>query len=194
MEPALRISVVVTSGLGTVATADEEEMLDGTGLNTFDNLVSYTEDAVTGETAENLAVVSVSFETGKFLCLCDYFSKVTVDYVGNSGPAYEAGGVDIALVAFNRLLNAVGGHEDCTGELCKFLGLILPCGSVMSVEMVELLQFGITMAGQHFAVGINIDSGTFGLLEKLAQILKIVTGTRMALPALAPRGTSVGTG
>ena len=92
-------------------------------------------------------------------------------------------------------LDAVGGHEDGPGKLGELLALVLPGGSVVAVEMLVFLQFGITVGGQHLAVGVHIDALALALLENTLQILaESWPETKMALPFLWPRGTSVGTG
>ena len=45
----------------------------------------------------------------------------------------------------------------------------------MTIEMGILLQVRVTMGWQHFTMGINVDSFSFGLLQKLLQILKIMS-------------------
>ena len=50
------------------------------------------------------------------------------------------------------------------------------------------------MAGQHLAVGVDVDPLAFGLLEQLFQVLQVVAGDEDALPLTGVMRTCVGTG
>ena len=62
------------------------------------------------------------------------------------------------------LLNTVGGHDDGPGKLGKFFGLILPGGAIVAIKMSMFFEFRISVAGQHFTMGIDIDALAVGLL------------------------------
>ena len=72
--------------------------------------------------------------------------------------------------------------------------LILPCGTEVAFEMTVLFQFGISVRGQHFTVGVDIHTLAFGLLEKFSQIIQIVTGNHDERSFSTVRLTSVETG
>ncbi len=46
----------------------------------------------------------------------------------------------------------------------------------MTVEMAVLLQLGVAVAGQHLAVGVDVDALVLGLLQEHGQILEVVAG------------------
>ena len=82
------------------------------------------------------------------------------------GPADQAGGEDAALVGLLGLLDAVGGHQDGAGEGGELLGLVLPGPAVVAVEVGVFLQFRVAVAGQHLAVGVDVDALALGLLQQ----------------------------
>ena len=90
--------------------------------------------------------------------------------MGNTRPAHKTGGVDIGFVFFLGLLDTVGGHEDGPGKSGKFLGLVLPGGPVMSVEMIVFFQLRIAVAGEHFAMGVDIDPLPLALFQNFFQV------------------------
>ena len=47
--------------------------------------------------------------------------------------------------------------------------------------MFELTQFRVAVRRQHFTVGIDVNAGTFGLLQQVVQIFQVVTGDQDAL-------------
>ena len=53
-----------------------------------------------------------------------------------------------------------------TWKIGEFLVLILPGGAEMTIEMWIFLQLRIAVAGQHFAVGVDVDALALGLLEQ----------------------------
>ena len=44
--------------------------------------------------------------------------------------------------------------------------------------MFEFTQFRVAVRRQHFAVGIDVNAGAFGLLQQVMQIQQIVTGNQ----------------
>jgi len=101
--------------------------------------------------------------------------------MGDIRPADQAGGEDIGLVGIPGFLDAVGGKEDGPREFRHLLLLILPGGAEVTVEMAVLLQLGIAVAGQHLAMGVDVDALVPGLLQEHGQILEVVTGDQDAL-------------
>ena len=98
------------------------------------------------------------------------------------GIGYHLCGEYAVGIACLRRHQAVGGKQHRRRQLCKFLLLILPCCAEVALEMRILFQFGITMCGQHFAMGINIDAPALGLLQQQLEIMQIVTGNHNKRP------------
>ena len=46
--------------------------------------------------------------------------------------------------------------------------------------MLELAQFRVAVGGQHFAVGIDVNAGAFGLLQQVVEIFQVVAGNQDA--------------
>ena len=72
-------------------------------------------------------------------------------------------GVYVGFVAFDWALNAVGRHEDGSWELGEFFLLVLPCGSVVSVEVGVGFEFWVAVGWEHFAVCVDGDACALGL-------------------------------
>lgn len=108
--------------------------------------------------------------------LVDHRAEVPAVDVLDAGPGHQTPGVEAVGVGFSRFLDAVGVEDDGTGELGKFLGLILPCPAVVANQMAVFFQAGIAVSWQHLAMGINIDALAFSLLEDLFHHLEIVAG------------------
>jgi len=158
------LGVVVAAGFGAVAAADEEEVFDGTGLDAFDDFVGDAEDGVVAESDGDGVAGAVGGEAFGFLGGFDDRLEVAVGDVLDTGPGDEAAGEESAFVAVLRLLNAVGRHEDGTGEGVKLNFLVLPRAAVVAGKMFVFFERGVAVAGEHLAVGIDVDAGTFGLL------------------------------
>ena len=47
--------------------------------------------------------------------------------------------------------------------------------------MLKFTQLRVAVRRQHFAVGINVNAGTFGLLQQVVEIFQVVTGNQNAL-------------
>ena len=71
-------------------------------------------------------------------------------------------------------LHTVGGHQDCAGEGVEFISLVLPCAAVITDEVLIFFQARIGVAGQHFAVSVNIDAFALSLFEQLFEVFQVV--------------------
>jgi hypothetical protein len=108
--------------------------------------------------------------------------------VRNLGELDGAAREDAVLVLGVRDHEAVGGHQDGTGELGEFLALVLPRRAEVADEVVVLLELGIGVARQHLAVRVDVDAGAGGLLEQCLEIGEVVAGDQDGLAlALAER-------
>ncbi len=108
--------------------------------------------------------------------------------MGDARPAHQAPGEQVGGVDFLGPLDAVGGHDDGPGELGELLGLVLPGGAVVAVEMGILLEAGVAVRGEHLAVGVDVDAFAFALLQDLFQVQEIVPGNQDGLAFLVPQG------
>ena len=71
----------------------------------------------------------------------------------------------VSIVGFRRH-QAVGGEQEGRRDILEFLLLVLPGCAEIALELRILLQFGITVGRQHFAVGVDVDALAFGLFEQ----------------------------
>ena len=94
--------------------------------------------------------------------------------MGYAGPAHQATGINIAKIRILGLLDAVGGHDNGSRELGKFLCLVLPGSPIMTMEMGIFFQFRVTMTGQHLAMGINVNTLAGALLQDLFKVFQIM--------------------
>ena len=62
------------------------------------------------------------------------------------------------------------------GEGVELLGLVLPGAAVVAHQVLVLLQARIGVAGEHLAVGVDVDALALGLLEQLFEVLQVVAG------------------
>ena len=46
--------------------------------------------------------------------------------------------------------------------------------------MFEFTQFRVTVRRQHFTVGVDVNPGTFGLLQQVVQIFQVMAGNQDA--------------
>jgi len=72
--------------------------------------------------------------------------------------------------------------------------LVLPGGAVVAVEVGVLLEFGIAVGGQHFAVGVDGDALAGGLLQELLEVLEVMAGHQDGLAGLVAQGHRGGHG
>ena len=142
------LGVVITSGLGAVTAANQEEVTDGLGFHGLDHLVSHAEYGVAGKTDEDGATVHGVGESGQGQGAVDHRGEVfLVIDMGDMRPTDQTGGEDIGLVRVFWFLDAVGGKEDGPWKLRHLLLLVLPGGAEVAVEMAVLLQLWIAMKG-----------------------------------------------
>ena len=169
-----KFGVVVASGLGSVAPAHQEEVLDLTGLDRLNDLVSHTQDSVVGKTNGYRTFRHVRDEA--FCCQgrVDHGREILVFNVLHTGERHQAGGEDAGLITLLGLNDAVGGHEDGTGEGFEFPALILPGASVIANEVVVFLEFGVGQTREHLTVRVHVHALALGLLQQGLKILEIM--------------------
>ena len=85
-------------------------------------------------------------------------------------------GENAVAIAAARWHETVGGVKDRRWDAVKFLLLILPCGTEISLEMWIFFKLWISVGRQHFTVGVDIHTLILCLLEQLFKVVKIVTG------------------
>src|SRR3712207_3095408 len=103
----------------------------------------------------------------------------------NMLPPGETRGVGRKYTVFVRGLgrwrhDTIGRKDDRTVESGKLLTLFPPRVTIVTHQMAILFQLRIIVGRQHFAMGINIYSGTFGLYEQVLYILKIMARNEYA--------------
>jgi len=96
--------------------------------------------------------------------------------VNNIGEGHHVGGEYSVLIGGSGGHEAVGGVENWGGNAVKFLLLVLPGGAEVALQLGIFLQLGIGVGRQHFAVGVDVDALSGGLLQQQLQILQVVAG------------------
>ncbi len=98
--------------------------------------------------------------------------------------ACHAGSEDAIAVAVPDRGDAVSGHQDRTAERVEFLCLFPPRAAIISNQVLVLLQFRISIGGQHLAVGVNVDPSAFSLLEQLLEVHQVMPANQNTLARL----------
>ncbi|MBT9140701.1 MAG: hypothetical protein DDT30_01279 [Dehalococcoidia bacterium] len=100
----------------------------------------------------------------------DHRGEIVIIQMADARPANIAGGEDVIQIAGLRFLQAVGGHQNCAREVSKLLLLVLPGSAIMSVKMLIFFQFRVSVGGQHFTMGIDIDIFACRLFQQFIQV------------------------
>src|SRR5690606_39203463 len=107
-------------------------------------------------------------EARHLLRLGDHRTEIVTFKVAHARPADDAAGPDAVIIrADGRVDDAVRGHHNWAREAGKLNLLILPAAAVVPDQVFEFTQFRVAVCGQHFAVGINVNAGAFGLLQQV---------------------------
>ena len=123
------------------------------------------------DTGERLVLVVAA----KLQCLFDDRGKVLIlADVRQFRVGYHRRGEHAVGVACFRRHQAVGGKQHRRGDVGKFSLLILPRRAEVALEMGIFFQFRIAVGGQHFAVGVDVDAFTLGLLQQQLQIVEVM--------------------
>src|SRR5574344_613834 len=106
---------------------------------------------------------------------------MTISTFLNMLPTWEASGVcteHTVLIISVRCgrYDTVGGKDDRTIESGKFLFLFPPGITVITHQMLVLLETWIIMCRKHFSVGIHINTRSFCLFQQVFYILQVMTG------------------
>ena len=162
-------------------------MADGLGLDRLDHLVGHAEHRIATKADQHLATVHLVGEAVHGQRHLDHGRVVLVGDVLHARPADQTVGEHPVLVAVQRLLDAVGGEQDRSREVGELLLLVLPGGAEVAVEVRVLLQLRVAVAGQHLAVGVNVDALALGLLEEHLQVTQVMAGDEHALVLAMPQ-------
>ena len=133
------------------------------------------------DTGERLVLVVAA----KLQCLFDDRGKVLIlADVRQFRVGYHRRGEHAVGVACFRRHQAVGGKQHRCRDVGKFSLLILPRRTEVALEMGIFFQFRIAVGGQHFAVGVDVDTFALGLLQQQLQIVEVVAGDDDERPLL----------
>ena len=81
--------------------------------------------------------------------------------------------VEIRAVLARRH-DTVGCEQEATVECLELIDLFPPCVAVISGKMRILLEEWIVLTGEHFGVGIDIDTGSCGLFEQFMEVVQVM--------------------
>ena len=182
-----KFRVVISAGMCAVAAADEENVSDRAGFDCFDKLRGAGEDGSVSKAgrqhvpAVDAAHALVAFITAKAQGMPDDRGKILMPVfvsfnMSQSLITNDGGRINPILIAGTLRHQAVGRKQHRGGDVLEFLLLALPGGAEVSCKVRILVQTGIAVGRKHFAMGINIDAGSFRLFEKLVQVFQIVPG------------------
>ena len=104
-----------------------------------------------------------------------------------TGKTYDTCGINPFFIGILRRNEAVCSHKDRPVKAFKFLILSPPRVSVIPCKMAVFLESRVVIGRKHFPVRIDIDARTFGLLQQLFHILKVMAAyqyTGLFLPML----------
>jgi len=102
------------------------------------------------------------------------------------------GGENTIAVGILDWHQTVGRVENGRWYTVKFLLLILPCGTKVSLKVRVSLKLGICMGGQHFTVSINVDSLVLCLFQKQIKIMQVMACDDDKWPLLNGHGNLCG--
>ena len=158
-------------------------MVDLATLHSVDHLSG---DGKHGAMAKTSGHAVTAVDAGEMLILCiaaerqrffdDWREILVIADVDGVWIGDNFCGENAVAVATARWHETVGGVKDRRWDAVKFLLLILPCGTEISLEMWIFFKLWISVGWQHFAVGVDIHALILCLLKQLLEIVKIVTG------------------
>eukprot|EP01084_Bolivina_argentea_P262773 444512_1 len=192
-----QLGVVGALALEAVAAADDEEAGDVALLDLLDDGGGHGEDGVVAEAnrvvhgaldADGVGVaegLGLRVEALGSLGGRDQGIEVDVLHgvanVGHVLPADGASGEDAGSVGLVGLRDAVGGHEDRAGEVRELDGLAHPGATEVTDQVLEGVEVGVGVAGQHLTVGVDVDAQGLRLLEEALQDDEVVARHEDAL-------------
>jgi len=169
------VGEVIAARFGAVAAADDEEAADLAGLDGVHDGAGGIEQHGAVE-ADGGGLFVVFGQRGAGLGFRDHFAEVIGLEALAAGDGGGAGGVEAVGVGEFGDEDAIGGGDDGAGEAFEFAFLVLPGAAVVAAEVGVLAELGIHVAGQHFAVGVDLDVGAFALFEQVVEVDQIVAG------------------
>ena len=166
-------------------------MPDGAGLYRFDHLVRHAQHRAAGESGHDRGAAVDAGErpvlgiAAQLQSLLNNRREVLIfANVGNFGIGYHGRGEHAVCVAPSRRHQAVGGKQHRRGKRRKFLLLVLPRRAEIALEMGILFQFRVAVGGEHFTVGVDVDTLALGLLQQQLQVVEVMAGDDDERPLL----------
>ena len=170
-----------------VTAAYQENVFQRTVLYCIYNFVSNGQNCIAAKTgsqcgaAVDAGKLFIFGESAKLKRFFDHRCEILIALLicGNgyhTGITYNTGGKYPVCVAFLGRHQAVGCIQDWSGQIIKFRTLIVPCSTVISLQMSVFLQFGISVAGEHLTMCVDIDTLAFCLFQQHLQVMKIMAG------------------
>ena len=83
---------------------------------------------------------------------------------GHAFPAHHIGAEDSVLIRIPWPHEAVGGHQNRSRQMIKFLLLVLPCPAEIAHQMRVFFQAVIAVGRKHFPMSVDGDSHALRLL------------------------------
>ena len=173
--------------MAAVASRHHYETLDGSAFHRFHHLVRQGENLVVGKASHDSSLLDLLrrrtgfrfFDDGGKILGFAVYPRGNVRRIGIARHACGKELVSVGVVLFQRH-QAVGGHENGTVERFELLVLFPPGVAVISHEVIVFFKGGIIVCRKHFAVGIYVHPGAFGLFEKILHIPKVMAADENA--------------
>ena len=109
-------------------------------------------------------------------CLANHRRVIGIDDSRGAGGVSGAGRIHATGVGGSWNHDAVGGGDDGATKGREFRPLFLPGSAVLPGEIGMIVQLGIHVGGEHFAVGVDLDGSTFTGPEEVPKVEQIMAG------------------
>mmetsp|Transcript_94792 Transcript_94792/g.267819 ORF Transcript_94792/g.267819 Transcript_94792/m.267819 type:complete len:460 (-) Transcript_94792:398-1777(-) len=178
-----QVCEVISGTLRSVATSDDEHILERTGLDRIHQLVGNAEHRCVSEpscqrfrlhTVLRRGLGRSLIEHWQVECLVDHGPKVIVGNLRDVVEADRTSCPQAVGILPGGGAQAVRGHQNRPREMSKLLELVAPMRAVMAAQVLELAEPRVAVRRQHLAVRVNIDPLILCLLEQAVQGAQVV--------------------
>lgn len=177
-----KFGVILPRAHAAVASGHHDELPDRSRLHGIDHLVGQRQHLMVGEAADDLSVFDLRRRRA-LLGVLDQLREILrpallavrdMRCAGQPGRARRIDPVGVGRVR-PRGYDAVGREENHAVESLEFVALFPPGVAVVADEVAVLLESRIIVRRKHFAVGVDVHAGVFGLFEQLLEVFQVMT-------------------